>query len=129
MTNQDTERLVTLIRAQFGLPDLIAQLARLLFTTGQPVTIDQAAAAGGWTADQVRAELSRHPGVDWIMLRCGWGDHRSDSWRRAVMICSESASAGSLWSAPATGTLRTRCGVAAATASLCSGRTSRSARP
>jgi alkylmercury lyase len=65
MTSQDAKQLVTLIRAQFGLPDLIAHLTRLLCTTGRPVTPEQVAAAGGWTAEKVRAELARHPGVDW----------------------------------------------------------------
>lgn len=65
MITRDAQRLVALIRAQFGLPDLLARLTRLLAANGEPVTVDQAAAAGGWTPEQVRAELARHPGVDW----------------------------------------------------------------
>jgi alkylmercury lyase len=61
----DAQRLVSLIRAQFGLPDLIAHLTRLLATSDEPVTVEQAAAVGGWTAEQVAGELARHPGVDW----------------------------------------------------------------
>lgn len=65
MISQDVQRLVDLIRAQFGLPDLIPHLTRLLAASGEPVTVEQAAEAGGWTAQQVRTELARHPGVDW----------------------------------------------------------------
>ena len=66
MTTQtaDAQRLVELVRAQFGLPDLVLQLARLL-AAGQPVTVEEAAAAGGWTIDELRTELAHHPGVDW----------------------------------------------------------------
>jgi alkylmercury lyase len=66
VTTQTTEiqHLVTLVRAQFGLPDLMLHLTRLL-AAGQPVTIEEAAAAGGWTVDELRTELARHPGVDW----------------------------------------------------------------
>ncbi|WP_020389682.1 organomercurial lyase MerB [Kribbella catacumbae] len=60
----EIERLVTLVQAQFGLPDLMPHLTRLL-AAGQPVTIQQAAAAGGWQDHELRAELDRHPGVDW----------------------------------------------------------------
>lgn len=60
----EAESLVGLVRAQFGLPDLIVHLGRLLAHTGQPATIEQAAAAGGWTPDQLSAELACHPGVD-----------------------------------------------------------------
>jgi alkylmercury lyase len=63
--SQDAQRLVALIRAQFGLPDLLAHLTRLLAASGEPVTVERAAAAGRWTPEQVRAELARHPGVDW----------------------------------------------------------------
>jgi len=66
LTTQTTEvqRLVTLVRAQFGLPDLLLHLTRLL-AAGQSVSVEDAAAAGGWTVDQLRTELARHPGVDW----------------------------------------------------------------
>lgn len=43
----DVQRLVTLVRAQFGLPHLIPVLTRLL-AEGHPVTVEEAAAAGGW---------------------------------------------------------------------------------
>lgn len=56
--------LVALIREQFGLPDLPLHLGRLL-AAGEPVTVAAAAAAGGWTEQQLRDELSRHPGTDW----------------------------------------------------------------
>ncbi|MEU0094859.1 organomercurial lyase MerB [Kribbella sp. NPDC006257] len=66
MTTQTTEaqRLVALVRAQFGLPDLVLHLTWLL-AAGQPVSVDEAAAAGGWTVEQLRTELARHPGVAW----------------------------------------------------------------
>jgi alkylmercury lyase len=60
---QDARHLAWLIRAQFGLPGLIPELTRLL-ADGEPVTVEQAAAAGGWTVEQLRAELSRHPSID-----------------------------------------------------------------
>jgi alkylmercury lyase len=60
----ETQHLVKLMRAQFGLPDLLLHLPRLL-AAGRPVTVEEAAAAGDWTVDQLRAELARHPGVDW----------------------------------------------------------------
>jgi len=63
-TTDDAQHLVALIREQFGLPDLPLHLGRLL-ANGEPVTVAQAAAAGGWTEDQLRAELARHPGTDW----------------------------------------------------------------
>lgn len=64
MIGQDAARLTALIRAQFGLLDLLPLMARLLIV-GQPVMVEQAAEAGGWSASAVRAELARHPGVDW----------------------------------------------------------------
>lgn len=63
-TTAEAQRLVTLVRAQFGLPDLMLYLTRLL-AVGRPVTLEEAAAAGGWSPDELRAELGRHPGVDW----------------------------------------------------------------
>jgi alkylmercury lyase len=65
MISQDAQKLVTLIRAQFGLPDLLPHLVRQLSSVGEPVTVEQAAESGGWTVQQVRAELARHPGIDW----------------------------------------------------------------
>lgn len=38
---------------------------RLLIEAGEPVTIDQIATPGGWTAEQVQAALARHPRVDY----------------------------------------------------------------
>ena len=70
MISQDAQRLVSLIHAQFGLPDLIPHLTRLLAASGEPVTVEQAAKAGGWSPEQVRAELARHPGVDWADDGC-----------------------------------------------------------
>jgi hypothetical protein len=35
------------LRAQFGLPDLVLHLTRLL-SSGRPATVEEAAAAGGW---------------------------------------------------------------------------------
>lgn len=60
----EAEHLVAIIRQQFGLPDLPFHLGRLL-AAGEPVTVAAAAAAGGWTEEQVREELARHPGTDW----------------------------------------------------------------
>lgn len=62
-TAEDARHLADLIRLQFKLHELLPQLYRML-SAGQPVTVDQVAAAGGWTPDQVRAKLNRHPGVD-----------------------------------------------------------------
>jgi alkylmercury lyase len=64
MITDDAQRLVRLAREQFGLADLPFHLARLL-AEGEPVTAADAAAAGGWAEEQVRAELARHPGTDW----------------------------------------------------------------
>jgi alkylmercury lyase len=60
----EIQQLVNLVHAQFALPDLVLHLTRLL-AAGHPVTVEQAAAAGNWTVDKLRAELDRHPGVDW----------------------------------------------------------------
>jgi alkylmercury lyase len=64
MITEDAQRVVSLIRAQFGLPDLGLHLSRLL-ADGEPVTVERAAAAGGWRVEELRAELARHPGTDW----------------------------------------------------------------
>jgi alkylmercury lyase len=64
MITEDAQRLASLIRAQFGLPDLVLHLSRLL-AAGAPVTVERAAAAGGWRVEELRAELARHPGIDW----------------------------------------------------------------
>lgn len=61
----EADRLVGLVRAQFGLTDLVVHIGRLLADTGRPATLDELAAAGGWTREQLTAELDRHPGVDY----------------------------------------------------------------
>jgi alkylmercury lyase len=65
MISKDAQQLVTLIRAQFGVHDLLPHLVRLLAAAGEPVTVEHAAETGSITVEQVRAELARHPGVDW----------------------------------------------------------------
>lgn len=62
--DEDVRDLVTMIRAQFGLPNLPVHLTRLL-AAGEPVTVERAAAAGGWSVAALRTELARHPGTDW----------------------------------------------------------------
>jgi alkylmercury lyase len=65
MTSNDARQLAALIRAQFNLHQLLPHMVRLLSDAGQPVTVEHAAETGGWTVEQVRTELARHPGVDW----------------------------------------------------------------
>ena len=65
MISNDAQQLAALIRAQFGLHDLLPHLVRLLAHAGEPVTVEHAAQTGGFTVEQVHAELARHPGVDW----------------------------------------------------------------
>jgi alkylmercury lyase len=60
----DVHHLARLIRKQFGLTDLVPRLVRLL-AAGEPVTIEQAAVAGGWSVPELRAELAKHPGTDY----------------------------------------------------------------
>jgi alkylmercury lyase len=48
------------VRAQFGLPELVLHLTRLL-AAGHPVTVSEAASAGGWSEDELRAELPGTP--------------------------------------------------------------------
>jgi alkylmercury lyase len=64
MTTAEVERTVSFFRQQLGLPDLVPSLYRLL-ADGEPVSLERAAAAGGWRVQEVQAELYRHPGVDW----------------------------------------------------------------
>ncbi|WP_240617226.1 organomercurial lyase MerB [Nocardioides speluncae] len=64
LLNDEAQRLASLIREQFGIPDLLPHLARLL-AEGQPVSVAQVVAGEDWTEEQIRAELSRHPGTDW----------------------------------------------------------------
>jgi hypothetical protein len=58
MISQDGRRLVGLIRAQFGLPDLIAHLTRLLAASGKPATVEQAAMAGRSTQCGTRSRAT-----------------------------------------------------------------------
>jgi alkylmercury lyase len=62
-TAEEARHLADLIRLQFKLHELLPRLYRML-SAGQPVTVDQVATGAGWTPDEVRAELNRHPGVD-----------------------------------------------------------------
>lgn len=64
MFTDHAHHLAALIRLQFGIPDLLPHLYRLL-AAGQPVSIEQIAAAGGRSSDEVRRELGRHPGLDY----------------------------------------------------------------
>src|SRR5882757_2612395 len=67
MTADALRRQIAFFRAQLAswpLPDLIPRLARLL-AGGEPVTVEQIAAAGGWTVEQVQVALARHPRVDY----------------------------------------------------------------
>jgi alkylmercury lyase len=66
MNTQDLAESIAFFRAQlesWPLPGLVPVLARLL-AEGEPVTIEEVSAAGGWTPDQVAPALDRHPGVD-----------------------------------------------------------------
>lgn len=58
-------KLVGVINANLGMPDMVPQLMRLLADGGEPVSVEQLAAAGGWPVEEVQAELARQPGVDW----------------------------------------------------------------
>jgi alkylmercury lyase len=51
------------LRAQFDIPGLYPLLARLL-AEAKPVAMEQLCAAGGWSHEQVRAELARL-GAEW----------------------------------------------------------------
>lgn len=60
----EVQRTVTFFRAQLAMPDLLPRLYRML-AQGEPVSVRDAADAGGWPEEEVAAELARHPGVDW----------------------------------------------------------------
>jgi len=56
-------RTVAVIRRTEGF-ELLPHLARLL-AEGQPLSLDRLAAASGWSVEQVRRALNRHPSVEW----------------------------------------------------------------
>jgi alkylmercury lyase len=58
-------RMVDMIRANLAIPEMNLRLTRTLVETGEPVDVARLAAAGGWSVKEVRAELARHPGIDW----------------------------------------------------------------
>lgn len=64
MTTDTYTRQVDAIRAQFEQISVFPALVRIL-AEGEPVTIERLAAEGGSSMDDVRAELARHPGVEW----------------------------------------------------------------
>ncbi len=64
MRDEDVQRNVAAIRAQFGTFQPFPQLVRLL-AEGEPVAVERLAAAGGWSVDQTRADLAGHPSVEW----------------------------------------------------------------
>lgn len=66
MTTIETaaQRYVSVVRANVQQLDAIPQLYRLL-AGGDPVSVERLAAIGGWSVDELRAELARHPGTDW----------------------------------------------------------------
>lgn len=59
------QKLIGVVKANLAMPDLLPHLWRLLVEHGEPVSAEEVAAAGGWPTAQVRAELTRQPGVDW----------------------------------------------------------------
>ena len=64
ITDTDVQRTISTTRANFGLPELIPHLYRLL-AEGKPVTVEHVANTGGWPVELVRTELERQPGTDW----------------------------------------------------------------
>jgi alkylmercury lyase len=67
MTADSLQRQLAFFHAQlksWPLPDLPPVLMRLL-AAGEPVTVDELAASGGWSIEDVRAALARHPRVDY----------------------------------------------------------------
>lgn len=63
-TDVEVQRAISIIRTNFGLPDLIPTVYRL-FAEGEPVSVERLASTGGWPVEDVRAELERQPGTDW----------------------------------------------------------------
>ena len=59
------QKLTGVVNANMGMPDMFVRLWRLLAETGEPVSMVQVAAAGGWPVEDVQAEFGRQPGVDW----------------------------------------------------------------
>ena len=62
--SEHAHHLAELIRLQFVLTDFVPHIYRLL-AAGEPITVEQLAAAGGWSTADVRAEAARNPGMDW----------------------------------------------------------------
>lgn len=56
---------VDLIHANLGNPEIIVQLTKMIGERGEPLQVEDLAAAGGWTLTEVQTELDRHPGLDW----------------------------------------------------------------
>jgi len=56
-------RTVNMVRAMEG-SKLLPVLVRLL-AEGEPVAVGRLAAEGGWTEEDVRSGLARHPSVEW----------------------------------------------------------------
>ena len=59
------QKLTGIVNANMGMPDMFVRLWRLLVKVGEPVSVEQVAAAGGLPVQDVQAELDRQPGVDW----------------------------------------------------------------
>ncbi len=53
MISTDAQQLAALIRAQFGLHDLLPHLVRRLAAAGEPMALEHIAETGGWTVEQV----------------------------------------------------------------------------
>jgi alkylmercury lyase len=70
----DSHHLATLIRQQFALSD-VAVCAMRALAHGSPVGVEHLAEMSGRGVDEVRAELDRHPGLDWNDRGelIGWG--------------------------------------------------------
>jgi alkylmercury lyase len=58
-------KLTGVVNANLRMRDMFVRLWRLLVEAGEPVSVAQVAAAGGWPVGDVQAELDRQPGVDW----------------------------------------------------------------
>lgn len=59
------QKLTGVVTANLGMTDMYVRLWRLLADRGEPVSVVQLAAAGGWPVAEVQAELDRQPGLDW----------------------------------------------------------------
>jgi alkylmercury lyase len=60
----DTRRYITVVEANLQHLDAVPQLYRLL-AAGEPVTVQRLAEESGVSVDDLRTELTRHPGTDW----------------------------------------------------------------